>query len=93
MSGRLIGIARRDAHRAPMEELQVGSVSIERGLERDHKGAKFPRRQITVMSIEAWQAANAELADLPDQLYCLGLRAGPIFSLKVLSCHGPRAGC
>jgi MOSC domain-containing protein YiiM len=64
MSGRLIGIARRDAHRAPMEELQVGSVSIERGLERDHKGAKFPRRQITVMSIEAWQAANAELADL-----------------------------
>jgi MOSC domain-containing protein YiiM len=62
MSARLIGIARRAAHRAPMEQLQAGSVSVERGLEGDHKGAKFPRRQITVMSIEAWRAANADLA-------------------------------
>lgn len=63
-TGRLLGIARRDAPRAAMEEIAEGRISIERGLEGDHKGAKFPRRQITILSREAWQAAVAELADL-----------------------------
>jgi MOSC domain-containing protein YiiM len=47
-----------------MQELERGSISVERGLEGDHKGAKLPRRQITVMSIEAWLEANAALPDL-----------------------------
>ena len=47
-----------------MQELERGSISVERGLEGDHKGAKFPRRQITVMAIEAWREANAALPDL-----------------------------
>lgn len=59
--GRLIGIARRDAVRAPMEELTTGSVTVERGLEGDHKGPKFPRRRITVLAREAWEEALAEL--------------------------------
>jgi len=45
-----------------MEEVETGEISLERGLEGDHKGARFPRRQITVMANEAWIAA---LADLP----------------------------
>ncbi|MFY0610114.1 MAG: hypothetical protein JXQ99_01210 [Hyphomicrobiaceae bacterium] len=66
MSGRLIGIARRHARRAPMEEIETGSISCDAGLEGDHKGAKFPQRQVTIMTIEAWRAALADLPDQPD---------------------------
>ncbi len=59
--GRLIGIARREAVRAPMEEIAQGSITVERGLEGDHKGPKFPRRRITVLQREAWEEALAEL--------------------------------
>ena len=64
MSGRLIGIARRAERRLPLEELEAVTVTVERGLDGDHKGAKFPRRQVTLLAIEAWRAASAELADL-----------------------------
>jgi MOSC domain-containing protein YiiM len=60
-AGRLIGIARRDAVRAPMEEILAGSITVDRGLEGDHKGPKFPRRRITVLAREAWEEALAEL--------------------------------
>jgi MOSC domain-containing protein YiiM len=63
-AAQLIGIARRDARRAPMEELDAGSISRERGLEGDVKGAKFPRRQITILAEEDWLAAIGELTDL-----------------------------
>jgi MOSC domain-containing protein YiiM len=59
--GCLIGIARRAMRRAPMEEIAEGMVSVEAGLEGDFKGAKHPRRQITVLAREAWQAALAEI--------------------------------
>lgn len=59
--GRLIGIARREAVRAPMEEIASGSITVERGLEGDHKGPKFPRRRITVLQRGAWEEALAEL--------------------------------
>jgi MOSC domain-containing protein YiiM len=61
-AGRLVGIARREAVRAPMQEIDAGRISIERGLEGDHKGPKFRRRQITVLAREAWEQALAELA-------------------------------
>ena len=64
MTGQLVGIARRSQRRAPMEELEAVAVTIERGVQGDHKGAKFPRRQVTILSREAWQAAIAELTDL-----------------------------
>lgn len=60
-AGRLIGIARRDAVRAPMEEIAEGVITVARGLDGDHKGPKFPRRRITVLEREAWEAALAEL--------------------------------
>lgn len=64
MTGRLIGIARRDRPRAPMEVIAEGLVTPERGLDGDHKGEKFPRRQITLLAREAWQDAIANLTDL-----------------------------
>lgn len=63
-TGRLIGIARRPAPRTRMEEIAAGHVTVAAGLEGDHKGAKFPRRQITLLSREAWEVALAELTDL-----------------------------
>jgi MOSC domain-containing protein YiiM len=69
MPGRLIGIARKAAHRAPVETLDRGRISVEGGLEGDHRGPKHPMRRITVVAREAWEAAVAELpadaADLP----------------------------
>jgi MOSC domain-containing protein YiiM len=62
--GRLLAIARRDAPRARMEEVREGEISRERGLAGDHKGAKFPRRQITLLAREDWEAALGELTDL-----------------------------
>lgn len=59
--GKLIGIARRGAVRAPMEELREASISLEAGLAGDHKGRKFPRRAITVLAIEDWRRALSEL--------------------------------
>lgn len=60
----LLGIARRDGPRRPMQKIAEGLISVERGLEGDHKGTKFPRRQITILSREDWSAALAELHDL-----------------------------
>ncbi|MFM1814108.1 MAG: hypothetical protein RLZ98_803 [Pseudomonadota bacterium] len=69
--GRLIGIARRARRRAPMEEIAEGRVTLEAGLEGDHKGARFRNRAITILSREAWQDALVDAggssgpADLP----------------------------
>ena len=63
-AGRLIAIARRTAPRAPMETLEAGAISLERGLEGDHKGPKFPNRAITILAREDWDAAVADLTDL-----------------------------
>lgn len=56
-TGKLVGIARRGAVRAPMEEIASGAISVDAGLEGDHKGPKFPRRRITVLTREAWEEA------------------------------------
>ena len=62
--GVLIGIARRARPRAPMEQIDAVDVAAGGGLEGDHKGAKFPRRGVTVLAREAWEAALAALSDL-----------------------------
>ena len=71
-TGRLIGIARRPAHRAPMQTVEAPFIEDGGGVEGDHKGRKFPRRGVTILAREAWEAALAELgegrrnaADLP----------------------------
>jgi MOSC domain-containing protein YiiM len=63
--GRLIAIARRPQRRAPMQQVAEGRISLEAGLAGDFKGVKHPRRQITVLAREAWEAALAELGS-PD---------------------------
>ena len=62
-TGHLIGIARRAARLEPMQEMQSGMVSVASGLEGDHKGAKFPNRQITVLAIEAWRMAARDAGE------------------------------
>ena len=64
-SGRLIGMARRAAKRAPMETLERGRIGVECGLEGDFRGVrrpgKLPNRQVTILAREGWEAACAEL--------------------------------
>lgn len=62
--GRLAGIARRRARRAPMEVVDRVAITAGRGLDGDHKGAKFPNRGVTMLAREAWEEA---LGALPDQ--------------------------
>lgn len=61
--GRLTGIAWRSARRAPMQTGNSIDISIERGVEGDHKGPKFKRRAVTILAREDWEAALAELAE------------------------------
>ena len=56
MTGKLIGIARRDKPRAPMEELPRADVSVERGVEGDARGS-VPDRHVTLIFREDWEAA------------------------------------
>lgn len=50
--------------RAPMEEIERGLISVDGGLEGDHKGPKFPKRRITILSREDWETALMDLTDL-----------------------------
>ncbi len=59
--GRLIGIAVRAAHRAPMQTLDHAQVAVGGGVEGDYKGLKHPRRGVTVLAREAWEAALVDL--------------------------------
>jgi MOSC domain-containing protein YiiM len=60
--GRLIGIAHRPARRAPMQTVDSALIEAGGGVEHDHKGKKFPRRGVTLLAREAWEAALADLA-------------------------------
>jgi len=62
MTGRLIGIARRDRKRAPMEEIDRVRLEADAGLEGDYRG-RFRNRGVTVLAREAWEAALADLDD------------------------------
>jgi MOSC domain-containing protein YiiM len=73
--GRLIGIAVRAARRDPMQLLQSALVIAGAGVEGDHKGAKFPRRGVTVLAREAWEAALAELEQEAAELAWTARRA------------------
>ncbi len=64
MTGKVLGLARRAASRAPMETLETASVSLEAGVEGDTRGAPGDR-QVTVLTRESWDAACAELGKTP----------------------------
>ncbi len=58
--GRLIGIARREQKRAEMEILEDAEISEQTGVAEDFRG-KPGKRQVTVISAEAWAAACEDL--------------------------------
>jgi MOSC domain-containing protein YiiM len=65
MTGHLVGIARARELGAPLEEMPTASVSAERGIAGDARGAKNGR-QITVLFREGWEDACRDVgADLP----------------------------
>lgn len=61
---RLAAIAVRGARRAPMRLLDRVPVTVERGIEGDYKSLKHPRRAVTILAREDWEAALAGLTDL-----------------------------
>ena len=56
----LLGIARKAASRAPMEEIPSVAISIESGVDGDFRG-RVQKRQVTVLSKDAWNAVCAQL--------------------------------
>lgn len=64
MTGRLIGIARRAKPRAAMETLERVAISTEAGVDGDCRG-KPGKRQVTILAIEDFTAAIAEIAPPP----------------------------
>ena len=46
-----------------MEETDAATLTEAAGLEGDHKGARFPDRQVTVLSVESWRLAAAEAGE------------------------------
>lgn len=58
--GRLIGIARREKKRAPMETMESAEISMQTGVAGDSRG-KPGDRQVTLLSARDWQAACDEL--------------------------------
>ena len=54
--GILIGIARREKTRAPMEEIESALVTTKSGIEKDFRG-KTGNLQITILAEEDWESA------------------------------------
>ena len=61
-TGKLIGIAWRDATRAPMTEVDRIEISADAGLTDDFRGKPGPR-QVTVLSVEDWGRACEEVGE------------------------------
>jgi MOSC domain-containing protein YiiM len=59
-SGTLLAIATKKMKRAPMTLKESIHVTVERGVEEDHRG-KPGDRQVTVISKDSWDAACHEL--------------------------------
>ncbi len=58
--GRLIGIARREQKRAEMELLEDAEISERTGVAKDFRG-RPGKRQVTVISAEAWAETCEDL--------------------------------
>lgn len=65
MSGNLVGIARAHELGAPLEEMTSASISLERGIAGDARGAKHGR-QVSVLFRDGWEDACRDLGvELP----------------------------
>ena len=64
LNGHLLGIARHPFPRAAMETVDHVDVTVAEGVHGDFRGSLKPgrnRRQVTVMAVEDWRDALAEL--------------------------------
>lgn len=59
--GKIIGIATRTKTKAPMDVCNTAPVLFETGVGKDSRGLKKGKRQVTVMSEEAWREVCSEL--------------------------------
>ncbi len=59
--GKVLGIATRVKTKAPMEVTNTAKVLFETGVGSDSRGLKKGNRQVTVLGIEGWKNACAEL--------------------------------
>ena len=60
--GKLVGIARRDKKRAPMETLETARVSADTGVANDFRG-RPGKRQVTLLSNRSWRDACDDLGE------------------------------
>lgn len=56
---KLLGIATHAEKRGKLEQLQSAPVTLEKGIAHDFRG-KPGKRQVTVLTLEGWQAACAD---------------------------------
>ena len=62
-AGTLKQIAVRHESRAPMEELTQAEITVEDGVTGDYRGKLLKKRQVTVLSAEAWALACTEVGE------------------------------
>lgn len=62
--GTLEGIARHQVKKGPLEELDEVDITVDHGVSGDARG-DVPDRNVTVLSLEAWQAACDALGQTP----------------------------
>jgi len=63
--GTLLGVAIKSASKAPVVSLDNATISLESGVQGDHRG-KPGDRQVTVLSRESWEDACQQIdQDLP----------------------------
>lgn len=71
MPGRLVGIARHDRPKGPMETVERACVTIAEGVHGDYRGALAAtkpgrKRQVSLIESESWRAAAADAQALLD---------------------------
>jgi MOSC domain-containing protein YiiM len=69
VTGRLLGIARKDRPKGVVETIDHALIGFDTGVTGDHRGVrkpgKLPKRQVTAMLLADWNAAMAELGHPP----------------------------
>lgn len=66
MAGSLLGIARHDRPKGPIQTVGDVDVGVETGIRGDYRGALKPgrnKRQVTVMTASDWAAAMKDLGE------------------------------
>lgn len=59
--GKILGIATRTKTKAPMDACSSAQVLFDKGVGNDSRGLKKGNRQVTVLGLEGWAKACAEL--------------------------------